>query len=448
MTPPASRKAILGWALYDWANSAFATTVMAGFFPIFFKEYWSRGADVNTSTALLGFGNSLAGLAVALVAPALGAIADRGAAKKRFLTGFAGLGVAMTAALALVGQGAWTWAIGVYALAIIGFAGANVFYDALLPSVAPEDRVDAVSALGYALGYLGGGLLFLGNVVLTLWPRAFGLADAGQAVRVSFLTTAVWWGGFTLFLLRWVPEHRAAGRARGAVAAGFRQLAATFRRIRHLRMVFLFLLAYWFYIDGVDTVILMAVDYGMSLGFKPTDLIVALLLVQFVGFPAALGFGALAGRWGARRCIYLAIGVYCAIALGGIAMTTKYQFYALAIAVGLVQGGIQSLSRSYYARLIPAGQAGEYYGFYNMLGKFAAIVGPALMGGVALVTRHALMPPHPSPADLAAVGHLATRCSLGSVALLFVVGAVLLHFVDDARGRAEAEELSLPPPPQ
>jgi UMF1 family MFS transporter len=180
----------------------------------------------------------------------------------------------------------------------------------------------------------------------------------------------------------------------------------------------------------------------MSLGFAPSDLILALLLVQFVGFPAALGFGRLAGRVGVRRCIYLAICVYCGITALGILMTAKYQFYLLAVAIGLVQGGIQSLSRSYYSRLIPPDQAAEYYGFYNMLGKFAAIIGPTLMGTVALVARRALMPPQPSAAELVAVGRLATRWSLGSVVLLFAVGAVLFHFVDDERGRVEAARLA------
>jgi UMF1 family MFS transporter len=438
------RKAVLGWALYDWANSAFATTVMAGFFPIFFKEFWSRGADVNTSTAMLGLGNSLASLAVAFLSPIFGAIADQGSVRKRFLAVFAYLGALMTAGLALVGQGHWALAIVVYAGGVVGFGGANVFYDALLPGIADDSRIDYVSGLGYALGYLGGGLLFLVNVLMTLMPATFGFADAGQAVRASFVSVAVWWGGFTVLTLLWVPEEKTPRPAGGAgiVAAGFKQLLHTFRHLRGHRTVFLFLLAYWFYIDGVDTIIRMAVDYGMSLGFSSKDLITALLLVQFVGFPAALVFGKLGQRFGARRSIYLGLAVYVLVTLWGTQMTARYEFYVLAIVIGLVQGGVQALSRSFFTRLIPKGQTAEYFGFYDMLGKFAVMLGPALMGLVGLVARRALMPVGATPAQALAVGQQATRIGLGSIVLLFLVGGLLFYFVDEERGKAEAARLA------
>ncbi|RPJ73694.1 MAG: MFS transporter, partial [Desulfobacteraceae bacterium] len=255
------RKAVWGWALYDWANSAFATTVMAGFFPVFFKQYWSDGADVNLSTAQLGFGNAVAGLVMALLAPLLGAVADRTSAQKRFLLGFAYLGVLATAGLYWVAKGEWALAIFVFALGNIGFSGANIFYDALLPRVAPAERIDAVSSLGYALGYLGGGLLFALNVFMTLRPQMFGLPDAAAAVRLSFVSVALWWGGFTLFTLRWVPERRGGPDTPGLIAAvadGARRLFSTLRHLRQYRPVLIFLAAYWFYIDGVDTIIRMA----------------------------------------------------------------------------------------------------------------------------------------------------------------------------------------------
>ena len=335
----ASRKAIWGWALYDWANSAFATTVMAGFFPIFFKQFWSYGTDVNVSTAQLGFGNSIASLIVAMMAPILGAIADKGTAKKKFLVFFAYLGVLMAAALFLVQKGQWALAIFVYVMGLIGFSGANVFYDSLLPSIVGEEKIDYVSGLGFSMGYLGGGLLFLINVLMTLMPQKFGLPDAAAAVRFSFLSVALWWGLFTLFTIFWVPEKKAASTDKSGesiVAAGFRQFAGTFKKIRHLRVVFLFLLAYWFYIDGVDTIIRMAVDYGLSLGFESNDLIVALLLVQFVGFPAALVFGKLGERWSVRKSIYLALAIYMGVTVWGAMMTQKMEFYVLATVIGLV----------------------------------------------------------------------------------------------------------------
>ena len=438
------RKLIWGWAMYDWANSAFATTVMAGFFPIFFKQYWSVGADVNQSTAMLGFGNSIASLLVALMAPVLGAIADRGCMKKKFMIFFAYLGVLMTAGLYLVGKGDWMMAIFVYVMGVIGFSGANIFYDSLLPSVADESKVDSVSSLGFAMGYLGGGLLFLLNVVMTLQPAIFGLADAGEAVRWSFVSVAIWWGAFTFITIAWVPEPETRKKERqgGSIIEGFKQLYRTFQQIRHLKTVLLFLLAYWFYIDGVDTIIKMAVDYGISIGFESNDLIIALLIVQFVGFPSAIIFGRLGERWGVRPSIFLAIGVYIAVTIWGTMMREKYEFYVLAIVIGLVQGGIQALSRSYYSRLIPKNQAAEYYGFYNMLGKFAAIIGPALMAVVGLTMRNVLMPESPTAEQLIEVGQDASRWSIASIIVLFVIGGTLLFFVDEEKGRAEADYLS------
>ncbi len=439
------KRAVWGWAMYDWANSAFATTVMAGFFPIFFKQYWSHGADVNLSTAQLGFGNSLASLLVALMAPVLGAIADKGSAKKKFLIFFAYLGVLMTAGLFLIQQGQWALAIFVYAMGVIGFSGANIFYDALLPGIVGEDRIDFVSGLGFAMGYLGGGILFLVNVLMTLMPAKFGLPDAGTAVRYSFISVALWWGLFTLFTIFWVPEEKTQTAQRQSlnfIKAGFQQFIGTFKKVRHLKTVFLFLFAYWFYIDGVDTIIRMAVDYGMSLGFQANDLIVALLITQFVGFPSALIFGKLGQRWSVKKSIYVAIGIYMAVTIWGTMMTNKQEFYILAIIIGLVQGGIQALSRSYYSRLIPKNKAAEYYGFYNMLGKFAAIFGPALMGIVGLTARRLLMPPTPTPEQIQHVGQLASRWGIGSVLILFVIGAVLFYFVDEEKGKAEAAYLS------
>ncbi len=436
-----AKKGIWGWAMYDWANSAFATTVMAGFFPIFFKDYWSAGADVNVSTAQLGVANSIASLIVALMAPILGAIADKGSAKKKFLIFFAYLGALMTAGLFLVQQGDWAMAIFVYVMGIIGFSGANIFYDALLPSVTDEKNIDRVSGLGFGMGYLGGGVLFALNVAMTLMPETFGLSGAGQAVRISFLSVAVWWGLFTLFTIFWVEEKKVENSlgVMATIKAGFQQYLDTFKKIRHLQTVSIFLLAYWFYIDGVDTIIRMAVDYGMSIGFESNDLIIALLITQFVGFPAAIVFGRLGEKWGVRKSIYLAIFAYIIITFWGVLMTKPIEFYMLAIAIGLVQGGIQALSRSYYSRLIPKGQEGEFYGFYNMLGKFAAILGPLLIGMVGLTIKGTLGPLANTPEQMEAIGQVASRWGIGSVVILFVIGAILFKFVDEEEGKREAK---------
>jgi UMF1 family MFS transporter len=438
------RRTIWGWALYDWANSAFATTVMGVFYPVFFKQQWSHDVDPNLSTARLGFGHAAASLLVAIMAPMLGAMADQSGQRKRYLTGFTYIGVVMTLVLAFIPKGHWLMAMLGYGGAYIGFAGAIIFYDALLPQVAPPDRLDQVSSLGYALGYLGGGLLLLINVAMALKPALFGIADAGQAVRLSFVSVAIWWGLFALLTFAWLPPDPVGRRPPlgRQIAAGWGQLIATFRKVRRLKTVFLFLAAYWCYIDGVDTIIKMAVDFGMSLGFDFKDLIVAFLIVQFIAFPAALGFGQLGRHWGVRRSIYLALGIYIGVTIWGAGMNRVSEFYVLAAVIGLVQGGIQALSRSYYARFIPREQSAEFFGFYNMLGKFAAIMGPALMGLTGLLVKRLLLPTDPTAEQIRSVGLLATRSSILAVLILFFVGALLLYFVDEEKGKAEKEGIS------
>ncbi len=419
------RRQIFAWALYDWANSAFAVTIMAGFFPVFFKQYWSSGSSAVQSTFHLGAANSAASLVVVILAPLLGSFADQGGGKKRLLLLFTLLGVLATAALFLVGEGEWRSALGLYVLATIGFSAGIVFYDALLVDVSAGRHLDFVSGLGYACGYLGGGLLFAFCVGLTLHPHWFGLPDAAGAVRWSFLLTAGWWALFSIPLFLLVRERVSPRAGIGLLQSGraaLRQLAGTLAELRRLRVVALFLLSYWLYIDGVDTIIKMAVDYGMALGFDSSDLMLALLLTQFVGFPAALLFGLLGERIGAKRGIYVAIGVYFGVVIWASRMESAWEFYALAVVIGLVQGGIQSLSRSFYARIIPADKAGEFFGFYNMLGRFAAIFGPLLMGWVGVLSG--------SP-----------RLSILAVALLFALGLLLLLFVDEEKGRRMARSL-------
>ena len=254
----------------------------------------------------------------------------------------------------------------------------------------------------------------------------------------SFVTVALWWGGFTLLTILWVPEPPAAGKAPGikaAVTEGLAQFFRTFQKVRHLKTVMVFLAAYWFYIDGVGTVIRMAVAYGLSIGFDSNHLIKALLLVQFVGFPAALVFGKLGQRWDIRKAIYLTLGIYLIVTLWATQIAAVSEFYMLAVLIGCTQGGVQALSRSYYARLIPLNQSGEYYGFYNMLGKFAAIFGPAIMGGVGLIARKILMPPAPTAEQMLQIGQLASRWSIASIAILFIIGGVISHLCRRGQGK-------------
>lgn len=412
----ADRRAVWSWALYDWANSAFATTVIAGFFPIFFKKFWSAQFADTTSTLYLGVGSALASVVVMLVSPVLGSIADRSGGKKAFLSVFIAIGVVATAGLFLVGQGQWLAALSLFVIASVGFFAGLTFYDGLITDVAEPAAMDRVSALGYALGYLGGGILLAVNVAMYLKPGWFGITDQTLAVRWAFLSVAVWWALFSIPLFAVVRERRPSPQPdwNRAVRSGLKQLWQTATHVRAVRGAFLFLIAYWLYIDGVHTIIRMAVDFGLSLGFPASSLIVALLLVQFIGFPAAVAFGWLGERWGTKKGIYLALAVYAGVTTWGYFLETVVQFYIMAAVIGLVQGGIQSLSRSYFACLIPAGKSGEFFGFYNMMGKFAAVLGPLLVGLTAGLTGSA-------------------RLSILAVLILFVAGGVLLAFVPPPR---------------
>lgn len=417
-----SKKSIFAWSLYDWANSAFSTTIMAGFFPVFFKEYWSTTDSVTLSTWYLGLANSLASIIVAALAPFLGAIADRASAKKKFLMLFAFLGIIGTGSLWMVKQGQWQLAVIFYIIASIGHMSGNIFYDSLLPSIASKEKIDYTSSLGFALGYIGGGLLFLLNVLMYLNPSMFGIIDAATAIRLSFISVAIWWFIFSIPIMVFVkePENYSPLSISNSISAGWHQLLKTVKEISHLKVVATFLVAYWLYIDGVDTIIRMAVDYGTSIGFTTSSLITALLLVQFVAFPATLGFNWYASKIGIKKAIYTAIIGYSTITLFAALVKEEWHFYILAILIACFQGGIQSLSRSMYARIIPIKKAAQFYGFYNMLGKFASIIGPPLMGYVGLVTGN-------------------PRLGILSIIILFISGGFILRKVDLDEGEKIAK---------
>ena len=417
------RKRVVSWALYDWANSAFATTVMAGFFPIFFEKYWSNPNNINDSTFYLGLSNSAGSLIVAALAPFLGAIADRGSAKKKFLFMFAFLGILMTGGLWMVGQGQWQLAALLYMVGSIGFAGGNVFYDSLLPSVSEKKKVDFVSSLGYSLGYIGGGILFLVNVLMYQYPQWFGIPDGTVAVKLSFLSVAVWWAIFSIPIFIYVPEPSSEPTIKfgEAITQGWLQLKRTFKEIKQMKIIGTFLLSYWLYMDGVDTIIRMAVKVGSSMGFEAGDMIIALLMVQFIGFPAALVFNWFASKVGPKNAVLIAIIFYTVGTCFAYFMTTRLHFFLLAGMIGLFQGGIQALSRSLFSRLVPEGKEGEFFGFYNMLGKFAAVIGPILLGTVTLVTGD-------------------VRIGLLSIVALFIAGGLILSRVDFDEGERLASK--------
>ena len=412
------RRMVNAWCMYDWADSAFATTIMAAVLPPFYHQVAAANLPGHVATAYWGYTASIAMLIIAVSAPILGAIADYSAAKKRFLAGFTALGVLATAFLYGVNTGDWLLASMLYILGDVGFGGADIFYNALLPHVARPDEIDQVSTKGYALGYLGGGLLLALNLAWILFPKAFFLPNAEVATRVSFVSVAIWWAVFSLPLFRWVPEPRGtvvAGPRVNAVAGGLRQLAATFREIAQYREVLKFLIAFWLYNDGIGTIIKMATIYGAEIGIRQTDLIAALLLTQFVGIPFSLAFGRLAKRLGAKQSVLLGLGVYTLISILGYFMTTAWQFYVLAVMVGFVQGGTQALSRSLFGTMIPKTRTAEFFGFYNISSKFAGIAGPFVFALVSQLTG-------------------TSRLSVFSLIVFFVVGGLLLTRMDVEEG--------------
>ena len=414
-------KKIWSWALYDWANSAFSTTIVAGFFPIFFEKFWSDPDDVIHSTFQLGIANSASSIIIAILSPILGVIADRGSARKKFLFTFAFLGAVMTGSLFFLNQGQWQFAIVIYILASVGFMGGNIFYDSLLPNLAEKDKVDYVSLLGFALGYLGGGLLFLVNVLMYLYPDWFGIQDSTMAIRISFVTVGIWWVTFSLPMFFFVTEQKVENSVPflQATKTGFFELKKTFRRIKKMKTVAVFLLAYWLYIDGVDTIIKMAVKIGSSLGFETSDLITALLMAQFIAFPSALLYNWFSKKIGVKNAVFIAIFGYAFATFLAFFMESRTHFFCLAALIGIFQGGIQALSRSLFTRLIPKNREAEFFGFYNMLGKFASVIGPFLIGWITLITGN-------------------IRIGILSILFLFISGGFLLSKVDFKKGEEEA----------
>ena len=405
------------WAFYDWANSAFATTVMAGFFPIFFKSYWATDLTDAESTFVIGSANSIVGLLIAVSAPVMGAFADAGNSKKTLLLTFAVLGIISTGYLFFIPESSWKFAIIFYSVGVIGFSGGNIFYDALLVSVAEDKDRNRVSSLGFSLGYLGGGLLFLLNVLMFSFPNLFGLSTQIEAVLWSFLSVAIWWSIFTVPLITGVKEPQINNKNNGFIVTSkeaFKSLYATARSIKQYRSAVVFLLAYFLYMDGVDTIIRMATSYGSDIGLSAQSMIGALLLTQFIGFPATLVFGNYSDRFGHKQTLTFAIIIYIGVVIFSSQMDSEVEFFIMASVIGLVQGGVQAISRSFFSTLIPENKAAEFFGFYNFIGKSSVFIGPFMVSGIALLT------------DNPSLGIL-------SLLLLFVPGLILLRRVPESK---------------
>lgn len=417
------RRRAWAWALYDVANSSFFLVIVTAVFPLFYVSVYvqAHGGDPGLKTkagSALAFTATIAMAVVAVLGPLLGAVADRSACKKKLLAGFAGLGVLATAAMAFIGPADWILASVLYAIGTVGVAGSMVFYDALLPSVARPADLDRVSTFGFAAGYLGSVLLFALNIAMLLKPAVFGLSDYA-APRVVFLTVAAWWAAFTIPVLRRVPEPACEGDGRFDLLGGFRQLLGTFRKALGYRELLLFLLAFWIYSDGIGTIIKLATPFGKALGVPDRSLLLAIVVSNLIGVPCALGFGRLARSIGAKRSILCGLSVYALICVFARFMSSPAHFFMLAAGVGLVQGGTQALSRSFFATLVPRGQSGEFFGFFSTMEKFAGILGPLLLGIFWAEDQD-------------------PRRGVSWLILFFIVGAALLMRVDVRKGQEAA----------
>ena len=421
------------WAMYDWANSAMVTLIVTAVFPIFYKSVSAAGLEDATATYRFGMATTVALTISAVLSPLLGTVADFSASKKRYLGWFLALGVAATAFMFFLQQGAWLWALVLFMLANIGANGSFVFYDALLPHVAEPGEMDKLSTAGYALGYLGGGLLLVFALAMIQAPGIFGLpsgdgltpAQASLPARISFLLTAVWWAVFSIPLFRRIPEPPATPRpqdqsATGAFRSSIDQLVGTLRHLRTYKQAFLLLVAFLIYNDGIGTIIRMATIYGEERHLSRTVMIGAIAAVQFIGIPFSFLFGRIASYIGAKRSIFIGLVVYVGISIVGYFMTTPLHFIILACLVGTVQGGTQALSRSLFAAMIPSRNSGEFFGFFSVFEKFAGIIGPLFF---ALVVK--------------ATG--SSQSAILSIILFFVIGGALLAKVDVEKGKAEAE---------
>ena len=418
------KRAINCWSLYDFANSAFATTIMVAIFPPFYHALVVKaGFSQLTGTVYWAYTTCLSLLFIAILGPVLGALSDHTGGKKKYIAVFTGIGVAATAAALCIGEKDYLLASLIFIIGNIGFAGANIFYDSLLPHIALPSDIDRVSSRGFAIGYIGGGILLCINVLWILYPSFFGLSGSGAAVRLSFLSVAVWWLFFSIPLFVGVPEPLLPHLRKESVSAvrgTLHRLRRTVRRLGNYRQLLLFLIAFWFYNDGIGTIMKMATVYGAERGIGINHMITALIITQFIGVPSTFAFGRVASKLGSKMSILAGIGFYILITIAGYFMKSPVHFYMLAAGVGLVQGGTQALSRSLYGSMIPKTQSAEFYGFMSTSSKMAGVVGPLVFGIVSQSFSN-------------------SRLGVLSVMAFFFIGGAILLLVDEEKGRQIAK---------
>ncbi|MGH4052572.1 MAG: MFS transporter [Clostridium sp.] len=397
------------WVFYDWGNSAYSLVITSTILPLYFKSaFINSGGASSLSTAYWGYANSIGTLIVALLAPILGTLADYKGYKKKFFNVFFLLGIVTTALLAFVPTQFWLILLIVYVLTSIGFSGSCIFYDAFLVDVTTKDRMDYVSSMGFAFGYIGSTIPFILCMAIVMLAQFHIIPlSVTTASQMAFVITAIWWGVFTLPLMRKVNQNYGIEIEKTPVKNSFIRLSTTFKNIQKHKPIFLFLLAYFFYIDGVNTIITMATSYGADLGISSTNLLLILLVTQFVAFPCAIIFGKLAQKYTGKRMLLIGVLIYIGICIYAFFIKTTFDFWVLAMLVGTSQGGIQAISRSYFAKLIPQKNFNEFFGFYNIFGKFAAIIGPFLVGIVTQLTGK-------------------TNLGVLSIIILFVIGGLVL----------------------
>jgi len=413
------------WVLYDWANSAYSILITTAIFPLYFKAAAKEaGLAASTSTAYWGYANSFATLLISLCAPILGSIADFKGLKKRLFTFFFTLGIVFTLLLAVVPSNQWLFLLICYMVTVIGFGGTNIFYDAFLVDVTTEDRMNQVSSRGFAMGYIGSTIPFIISIALIILSQQniipLSVTVASQA---AFAITALWWGLFTIPMLKNVQQVYYKEPVPNPISNGFKQLFDTFKKIKLYRPLFLFLIAYFFYIDGVNTIITMSTAYGSDLGITSTNLLIILFATQVVAAPFAILYGKLADKFKGKTMLLVGIFVYIVICTYAYFLKTTLDFWILAMLVASSQGGIQALSRSYFAKLVPKENANEFFGFYSIFYKFAAILGPFLVGFTAQITGN-------------------TNSGVFSLILLFIIGGTILLRVPESTTITKSNSLS------
>ena len=414
-------KQVRSWMMYDWANSAFATTMLAAVLPIFYQSVAASGLPNHEATSYWAFTQTIGMILVALLSPILGAMADLSRRKMAFLRVFAICGSVACMLMFFAGSGDWLYVSVLFILATIGFSGGNTFYDSLLPEIAAPDERDEISAKGYMYGYIGGGVLLAVNIVMLEKWEMLGFPNKLVATQTVFLSVGIWWLLFSLPIFRHLQDPVRTDRQSVSyyTKQGFGRLAQTIKRVKHYPELLKYMVSFWFFNDGISTIIGMAAIYGAGMGIQTSHLIIALLITQFVGIPFTYLFAKFARRLGSKRSLYVSLSTYIVIVFFGYFMTTALHFYILAFLVGMVQGGSQAVARSVYSQMVPISRASEFFGFLSLSSKVSASIGPAVFGMVGLMTG-------------------STRLAILSILFFFIIGIILLAFVDIEKGRKEA----------